>query len=63
MHCVKDMDLASQVLDIIQIPAFLSRQTDIVVAAAKTGKVVNIKKGKFLAHWDKIGRASCRERV
>jgi 2-dehydro-3-deoxyphosphooctonate aldolase (KDO 8-P synthase) len=40
------------VLDIIQIPAFLCRQTDIVVAAAKTGKVINIKKGQFLAPWD-----------
>jgi 2-dehydro-3-deoxyphosphooctonate aldolase (KDO 8-P synthase) len=52
VHCVKDMDEAAKVLDIIQIPAFLCRQTDIVVAAAKTGKVVNIKKGQFLAPWD-----------
>jgi len=93
-------------VDMLQIPAFLCRQTDLVVAAAKTGKVVNIKKGQFLAPWDmknivkksvdsgnanvcitergtsfgyntlvtdmrglpqmardKIGRASCRERV
>jgi 2-dehydro-3-deoxyphosphooctonate aldolase (KDO 8-P synthase) len=52
VHCVKDMAEASQVLDIIQIPAFLCRQTDIVLAAARTGKVVNIKKGQFLAPWD-----------
>ncbi len=49
IHCSKEIDMAAKVLDIIQIPAFLSRQTDIVVAAAKTGKVVNIKKGQFLA--------------
>jgi 2-dehydro-3-deoxyphosphooctonate aldolase (KDO 8-P synthase) len=52
VHCRNDMLAAAEVLDIIQIPAFLCRQTDIVVAAAKTGKVVNIKKGQFLAPWD-----------
>ena len=52
VHCSKDMSLAKEVLDIIQIPAFLCRQTDIVIAAALTGKVVNIKKGQFLAPWD-----------
>jgi len=52
VHCAKDMSAAAQVLDIIQIPAFLCRQTDIVLAAASTGKVVNIKKGQFLAPWD-----------
>ncbi|MDD4954264.1 MAG: 3-deoxy-8-phosphooctulonate synthase [Candidatus Omnitrophica bacterium] len=52
IHCQKEIAEASKVLDIIQIPAFLCRQTDIVVAAAKTGKVVNIKKGQFLAPWD-----------
>ena len=52
VHCVKDIFEAGKVLDIIQIPAFLCRQTDIVLAAAKTGKVVNIKKGQFLAPWD-----------
>ena len=40
------------VVDILQIPAFLSRQTDLLVAAAKTGRVVNVKKGQFLAPWD-----------
>lgn len=52
IHCRKEIEEAKKVLDIIQIPAFLCRQTDIVVAAAKTGKVVNIKKGQFLAPWD-----------
>jgi len=52
IHCSKDIAEASKVLDIIQIPAFLCRQTDIVVAVAKTGKVINIKKGQFLAPWD-----------
>jgi 2-dehydro-3-deoxyphosphooctonate aldolase (KDO 8-P synthase) len=52
VHCAKDIAEAAKVLDIIQIPAFLSRQTDIVLAAARTGKVVNIKKGQFLAPWD-----------
>jgi len=52
IHCQKDIAEAAKVLDVIQIPAFLCRQTDIVVSAAKTGKVVNIKKGQFLAPWD-----------
>lgn len=43
---------AAEVLDIIQIPAFLCRQTDLLVAAGKTGKIVNVKKGQFLAPWD-----------
>jgi len=43
---------AATVVDVLQIPAFLCRQTDLLVAAAKTGKVVNIKKGQFLAPWD-----------
>lgn len=43
------------VADVIQIPAFLSRQTDLIQAAAKTGKVVNIKKGQFMAPWDMKG--------
>jgi 2-dehydro-3-deoxyphosphooctonate aldolase (KDO 8-P synthase) len=52
IHCRHDIDVAKEVLDIIQIPAFLCRQTDMVVAAARTGKVVNVKKGQFLAPWD-----------
>jgi len=42
----------AQAVDVLQIPAFLSRQTDMLVAAAKTGKVINVKKGQFLAPWD-----------
>jgi 2-dehydro-3-deoxyphosphooctonate aldolase (KDO 8-P synthase) len=52
VHQVAEVEPAAQVLDILQIPAFLSRQTDLVVAAAATGKVVNLKKGQFLAPWD-----------
>lgn len=43
---------AGEVVDVLQIPAFLCRQTDLLIAAAKTGKVVNVKKGQFLAPWD-----------
>ncbi|MGN1062740.1 MAG: 3-deoxy-8-phosphooctulonate synthase [Alphaproteobacteria bacterium] len=43
---------AAQVVDILQIPAFLCRQTDLLLAAGKTGKVINVKKGQFLAPWD-----------
>ena len=43
---------AAEVLDILQIPAFLCRQTDLIVAAAETGKIVNVKKGQFLAPWE-----------
>jgi 2-dehydro-3-deoxyphosphooctonate aldolase (KDO 8-P synthase) len=45
---------AAEVVDVLQIPAFLSRQTDLLVAAARTGKVVNVKKGQFLAPWDMV---------
>jgi 2-dehydro-3-deoxyphosphooctonate aldolase (KDO 8-P synthase) len=49
IHEVKDADLAAKYVDVLQIPAFLVRQTDLVVAAAKTGKVVNLKKGQFMS--------------
>jgi 2-dehydro-3-deoxyphosphooctonate aldolase (KDO 8-P synthase) len=52
VHRFEEIGPAAEVLDIIQIPAFLCRQTDFVIAVAKTGKVVNIKKGQFLAPWD-----------
>jgi 2-dehydro-3-deoxyphosphooctonate aldolase (KDO 8-P synthase) len=52
IHCQEQIKEAAKVLDIIQIPALLCRQTDIVVATAKTKRVVNIKKGQFLAPWD-----------
>ena len=48
IHSVEDAKIASDYVDILQIPAFLARQTDLLVAAAKTGKVVNIKKGQFM---------------
>ncbi len=52
VHDIAEIDLAEKVLDIIQIPAFLCRQTSLVVRAARSGRVVNIKKGQFLAPWD-----------
>ena len=52
IHTPEEAAAASQVCDILQIPAFLCRQTDLIVAAAKTGKVLNIKKGQFMAPWD-----------
>ena len=52
VHEVEEVELAAEVLDVLQIPAFLCRQTDLVVAAASTGKPVNVKKGQFLAPWD-----------
>lgn len=52
VHDVTQVEAAAQVLDILQIPAFLCRQTDLLVAAGRSGKVVNIKKGQFQAPWD-----------
>lgn len=52
IHSPEQAKSAAEVLDIIQIPALLCRQTDLIVAAANTGKPVNIKKGQFLAPWD-----------
>lgn len=52
VHEVSQIAAAAEVVDILQIPAFLSRQTDLLVAAAKTGRVVNVKKGQFLAPRD-----------
>lgn len=52
VHDIAQAELAAEAVDIIQIPAFLSRQTDLLLAAGKTGTVVNIKKGQFLAPWD-----------
>lgn len=52
IHSIEQVAPAAEVLDVLQIPAFLCRQTDLVVAAARTGKVVNVKKGQFLAPWD-----------
>jgi 2-dehydro-3-deoxyphosphooctonate aldolase (KDO 8-P synthase) len=52
IHEASQASMAGEVLDIIQIPAFLCRQTDLLVAAAKTNKIINVKKGQFLAPWD-----------
>lgn len=49
IHCIEDAAVAAEYVDILQIPAFLCRQTDLLVAAAKTGKYINIKKGQFLS--------------
>ena len=52
VHDVSQVKAAAEVLDIVQIPAFLSRQTDLLVAVGETGRIVNIKKGQFQAPWD-----------
>ncbi len=52
IHDAEQARIAAQVVDVIQIPAFLCRQTDLLIAAGETGRVVNIKKGQFLAPWD-----------
>jgi 2-dehydro-3-deoxyphosphooctonate aldolase (KDO 8-P synthase) len=52
VHEIDQCAKVAQVVDVLQIPAFLSRQTDLLVAAARTGRIVNVKKGQFLAPWD-----------
>jgi 2-dehydro-3-deoxyphosphooctonate aldolase (KDO 8-P synthase) len=52
VHTSEEAIVAGEVLDVLQIPAFLCRQTDLLVAAARTGRAVNVKKGQFLAPWD-----------
>ena len=52
VHLPGECSPAAEAVDVLQIPAFLCRQTDLIVAAAKTGKAINIKKGQFLAPWD-----------
>ena len=54
VHESYQCELLKEVVDIIQIPAFLCRQTDLLISAAKTGKIVNVKKGQFLAPWDMV---------
>lgn len=54
VHTEEQCSMVANYVDILQIPAFLCRQTDLLVAAAKTGKVVNVKKGQFLAPWDVV---------
>jgi len=52
VHAIDQCETVSKHVDVLQIPAFLCRQTDLLVAAAKTGKIINVKKGQFLAPWD-----------
>lgn len=52
VHAPEQCAVAAEAVDVLQIPAFLSRQTDLLLAAGETGKVVNVKKGQFLAPWD-----------
>ena len=54
VHTADQCAMAAEIVDIIQIPAFLCRQTDLLIAAAETQKIVNIKKGQFLAPWDML---------
>ncbi|HES58771.1 MAG TPA: 3-deoxy-8-phosphooctulonate synthase [Firmicutes bacterium] len=68
VHTERQAAEAAEVVDVLQIPAFLCRQTDLLVAAARTGRVVNVKKGQFMAPWDmanvlnKLSEGGC-ERV
>ena len=52
IHTAEQCALVADHVDVLQIPAFLCRQTDLLIAAAKTGKIINVKKGQFLAPWD-----------
>jgi len=52
VHTAEQCAIAAQAVDVLQIPAFLCRQTDLLIAAAETGKAINVKKGQFLAPWD-----------
>lgn len=67
VHEVADVETVAASVDLVQIPAFLCRQTDLLVAAARTGKPVNVKKGQFLAPWDaryiveKLRDAGCEQ--
>ena len=54
IHAIDQCELVAQHVDVLQIPAFLCRQTDLLIAAAKTGKIINVKKGQFLAPWDMV---------
>ncbi len=57
VHTPAEIEVAAENIDLIQIPAFLCRQTDIIEAAAKSGRTVNVKKGQFLAPWDVVNIA------
>ncbi len=67
VHTPAEVEIAARFINILQIPAFLCRQTDLIVAAGRSGRVVNVKKGQFLAPWDmrnvagKLTAAGCRQ--
>ena len=67
IHSPEEAAIAAPFVDILQIPAFLCRQTDLIVAAAQSGRIVNVKKGQFLAPWDmrnvasKLESAGCKK--
>jgi 2-dehydro-3-deoxyphosphooctonate aldolase (KDO 8-P synthase) len=69
VHSTQEAEYASEFIDLLQVPAFLSRQTDLLRAAAETGRAVNVKKGQFLAPWDvqyiaeKLETFGCRQYV
>src|SRR5439155_18756989 len=69
IHEPDQAERAAEVVDVLQIPAFLSRQTDLLVAAARTGRTVNVKKAQFLAPWDmknvveKLADSGCKRMV
>ena len=54
IHNIEQCSVVANHVDILQIPAFLCRQTDLLIAAAKTNKIINVKKGQFLAPWDMV---------
>tara|TARA_B100001123_G_scaffold331692_1_gene374093 strand:+ start:1422 stop:2258 length:837 start_codon:yes stop_codon:yes gene_type:complete len=54
VHTTEQCEIVSKHVDVLQIPAFLCRQTDLLISAAKTGKIINVKKGQFLAPWDMV---------
>ena len=54
VHTAEQCSIVAGHVDVLQIPAFLCRQTDLLIAAAKTGKIINVKKGQFLAPWDMV---------
>ncbi|HVY16745.1 MAG TPA: 3-deoxy-8-phosphooctulonate synthase [Rhodopila sp.] len=58
VHTAEQCALAGQAVDVLQIPAFLCRQTDLLIAAGETGKAINVKKGQFLAPWDMVNVAA-----
>ena len=67
IHSPEEAGIAAEFIDLLQIPAFLCRQTDLITAAGETGRTVNVKKGQFLAPWDmrniadKLSAAGCKE--